>query len=85
MATVDKKGNVKALSVGSTKITAKSSTNDSIGDVYEIKTYIPVKKVTLGEKSVSLHAGNSFLLTAAVSPENATFEGRYEEAYDGRR
>ncbi len=75
VATVDKKGNVKALSVGSTKITAKSSTNDSIGDVYEIKTYIPVKKVTLGEKSVSLHAGNSFLLTAAVSPENATLEG----------
>lgn len=75
VATVDKKGNVKALSVGSTKITAKSSTNDSIGDVYEIKTFIPVKKVTLGEKSVSLHAGNSFLLTAAVSPENATFEG----------
>ena len=75
VATVDKKGSVKALSVGSTIISAKSSTNDSISAIYEIKTYIPVKKITLNEKSVSLHAGNSFELAAVVTPENATFEG----------
>ena len=74
VATVDKKGNVKALSVGSATITAKSTTNDDISGTYEIKTYIPVKKVTLDEKSVSLHAGNSFELKATVTPDNATFE-----------
>lgn len=74
VATVDKKGNVKALGVGSTTISAKSTTNDDISASYEIKTYVPVKKVILNEKSVSLHAGNSFDLKAGVTPDNATFD-----------
>lgn len=75
VATVDKKGNVKALSVGSTTITAKSSSNEAVSANYEIKTYVPVKKVTLVEKSVSIHTGNSFELKATVTPDNATFDG----------
>ena len=69
VATV-KNGNVTALSVGYTTITAKAGK-------HEVKCYITVKpvdviSVTLDKTSVSLLTGESIALTATVLPENAT-------------
>ncbi|MFS0637389.1 Ig-like domain-containing protein [Mesobacillus foraminis] len=71
IATVDKNGLIKAVKVGTTKITAKADGKTAVSVVKVEK--IPVSKVTVQE-NVKLIVGESKTLTASVTPSNATYK-----------
>ncbi len=69
VATVDQYGNVSAVSVGTTNITATSSNNISSSCVVTVKA-VEVSSITLSD--VSLAVSESQTLHAVISPSNAT-------------
>jgi|GEM_PF-1080979 len=76
VATVDSKGNVQAVGVGTAKITATSDDNSSISATCIVtvnKKVVKVASVTLSKTSLEMKVGGSDeTLTATVAPENAT-------------
>lgn len=72
IATVDANGKVTGKSTGTTYITASIGNNKSICTITVIENYIAVNKVSLNKNSLSLVVGNEEILTASLSPENAS-------------
>ncbi len=74
VATVDAKGNVKAVAPGTATITVTAT--DLIGQKVsancEVTVIYQVTGITLNKTTMSLHMGKSETLTATVSPGNAT-------------
>ena len=71
IATVDSKGNVTAVSKGTTKIIAKAGSMEA---ECIITVIVPVSNITLNNTSLDLTVGESTSLKATVLPENATYE-----------
>lgn len=71
VATVDEAGNVTAVAVGNTVITAQAG-DKSTSCTVVVSTDIPVDSVTLSETTVHLYFGGSITLVATVLPEDAT-------------
>ncbi len=72
VATVDG-GEVTALSAGTAKITATADGKSATCNVTVTgNEFVEVTSVTLNRTELELKRGNSFTLTATVSPENAT-------------
>lgn len=74
IASVDSEGNVTALSVGSTVITARSSESGKTATckVTVSASSIPVTGITLDKTTMSLTVGSTGVLNASVLPSNAT-------------
>ena len=72
VATVDTLGKVTAVLPGTATITASSGTVSSSCDVVVSRKYIPVEEVVLSDSLVSLIEGDSLLLFATVTPDDAT-------------
>ena len=75
VATVDNSGNVKAIGVGSAKITAISEANSNIFDVCEVtvkENIINVNKIVMSKSSLKLVEGENNKLSVKISPSNAT-------------
>ena len=71
VATVDKKGNVKAVSKGTAKIIA--TTADGLKTaVCKVTVKIPATKVTLNKKKLYIVKGNSVKLKAVMKPSSTT-------------
>ena len=74
IATVDETGKVKAISVGTTKITVTALANKATATctVEVVDKIIPVTSVTLNSKEEAISVGSAIQLTATVSPTTAT-------------
>ena len=74
VATVDAQGNVTALSLGETVITARTNDGSNLSASCKVTVIpTPVETVTISyEGSTSLKVGQTAQLSAVVSPENAT-------------
>lgn len=75
IATIDKDGNVTAISKGETIIIANAS-NSTIGSISDtckiIVNSIDVTGISLSQNKYELEAGDSYQLIATISPENAS-------------
>ena len=72
IATVDTKGHVYALSVGTTKVVARSpKLNLTDTCVVNVLENIHVESVTLDQTETTLYIGSTLQLTATVNPGNA--------------
>ncbi len=71
VATVDSKGNVKALSSGKATISVKS-TNNVVAKCSVVVKDIEVQKVTITSTVTKININSSKQLYASVSPDNAT-------------
>lgn len=74
IATVDKNGKVKGKGVGTVKITAKDSAGRVSASCSVQVLPVEVSKVNVSYKSATIKKGEKFLLTASVSPSNATYK-----------
>ena len=74
IATVDAQGKVSALKPGTATITVTTTDGGKTAQcVVEIKAkYIAVTGIALDKESATLQVGESLMLTASVSPDNAT-------------
>lgn len=74
VATVDAKGLVKAVAIGTANITAKSLATGATATcvVTVIEKVIPVSNVKLNKTKESILVGETLKLEATVSPENAS-------------
>lgn len=71
VATVDENGFVKGISPGNAYIIAETTDGLNISAKCLVNVKIPVRDITLSEDNVSLTVGNSFRITATISPDNA--------------
>ncbi len=69
VATVDQNGTVNAISSGNATITASAGDKSA---TCAVSVIIPVTSVTLNKTSLTLEKGSYEVLTATVSPQNAT-------------
>lgn len=74
VASVGKKGTVKAVGVGTAKITAVTENGDVKAECTVTVEPIHVKKIRLDETDVTLGKGQNYKLLVDVSPSNATFK-----------
>ena len=72
VATVDASGKVTAVKEGSATITATAGSVSATCEVTVAKRIIPVASITLNKTRVTLHPGETEILTATIVPENAT-------------
>jgi len=72
VATVDSNGNVKALSPGTTVITAKIKDTNVIKEAKVTVNEIKVTDITLNTTNIDIKINGSYQLSANVLPENAT-------------
>ncbi|MGM9840778.1 MAG: Ig-like domain-containing protein [Candidatus Limisoma sp.] len=74
IATVDETGNVKGISIGTTKITATALANKATATciVEVVDKIIAVTSITLNSKEETLCVGATTQLTATINPTNAT-------------
>ncbi|MBR4747982.1 MAG: Ig-like domain-containing protein [Abditibacteriota bacterium] len=81
---IDEWGNAQARSLGTTTIRAKSRDGGLTAKckVKVIPHQVPVTGISLDRSSVSLEAGNSLALSAAVKPDNATDQSVSWVSYD---
>ncbi|MDE5828965.1 MAG: Ig-like domain-containing protein [Duncaniella sp.] len=70
VATVDEKGEITALSAGSTIITA--TTTNGLTASCELTVIVPVSGLILNESEASIEIGKSITLSATVEPDDAT-------------
>ena len=75
IAVVDENGVVTGKKAGKTTITVVSAENEEIKATCEVTVTVPVTKVTLNKKKLTLAPGRSQKLTATISPTNATNKG----------
>lgn len=69
VATVDQNGTVNAISSGDATITASAGDKSA---TCAVSVIIPVTSITLNKTSLTLEKGSYEVLTATVSPQNAT-------------
>ena len=69
VATVDQNGTVNAISSGDATITASAGDKSA---TCAVSVIIPVTSITLNKTSLTLEKGSCEVLTATVSPQNAT-------------
>jgi len=78
IASVDAEGYVKALRVSTLPVTVTAAFQ-AFGKTYtgtcEVTVRVPVKKVTISDKKLTLAAGETRQLEAGVKPKDATFRG----------
>ena len=79
VATVDKNGTVTALAAGTATITAKTETASAACLVRVEDKLIPATGVGISIRQLDLDAGETFRLTAAPIPGNASNDGVYWE------
>ena len=79
VATVDKTGTVTALAAGTATITAKAGTASAACLVQVEGEVIPATGVGISTRQLDLDVGESFRLTAAPIPGNASNDGVYWE------
>lgn len=72
VATVNRSGQAKGISLGECTITITSARDESIKAALTVKVVKPVEKVRLNETKVKLKAGDTFQVTYTCLPENAT-------------
>ncbi|MBQ9547707.1 MAG: Ig-like domain-containing protein [Bacteroidales bacterium] len=72
VASVSSSGVVKALAAGSTVITAQAGGKTATCNITVIPATVDVTGISLSETSKTLNPGESFMLTATVTPDNAT-------------
>ena len=72
VASVDQKGSVTALSVGSATITASAGGKSASCKVTVIAKTIAVSGITLDKTELSLNVGEEYQLKATISPSNAS-------------
>ena len=70
--TVDAKGTVKAVGVGSATVTCTAADGSEASAKYNITVYQPVTKLVGSTRKLVLDEGKSGKLTVTVSPEDAT-------------
>lgn len=73
IATVSRKGIVKAKKVGTCTITVFSKDGHKKAKC-KIRVVLPVKKVRMSEKQISLKKGSKYTLKATIKPKNATIK-----------
>ena len=75
VATVDHEGRVECISAGTAKITAKAKDGSGLAATCTVtvkNVEVPVTGLKLNWENVKLEVGESRVLTATVSPENAS-------------
>ena len=72
IATVNQSGVVTGKKEGNTVITCASKANPAVKADCVVSVIIPVKSVALSKYTLSLEAGQSEMLTATISPKDAT-------------
>lgn len=72
IATVDQKGNVKAVKAGSVTITATAQDGSKKKATCAVTVVVPVAGISLNSSSLELKEGNSAALTATIAPADAT-------------
>ena len=72
VATVDQNGLVSALSVGTTTITATAQDGSGVSASCIFTVNKHVEDISLSSSSVDITIGNTFTLTASVTPSDAT-------------
>lgn len=72
IAKVDKSGNVTAVAVGSTTITAACGADERITASLDVQCVLPVESIQLENTSYVLNFGDSVAITPTVLPETAT-------------
>ena len=72
IATVDKNGNVKAVSKGKTVITIQSVQNSEVKATVNIEVKRAVKEISLNIKERTLYSGDSLELVATITPADAS-------------
>lgn len=70
VATVDDKGNIKAIKSGSATITAKAEEN-SVQNQIEINVYSSVTKISIDQKEICIPVDDTFKINAYVEPDDA--------------
>ncbi len=71
VATVDQEGNVTAVALGETIITAAAG-DKSATCLVKVEREVAIVGITLNETSLTLKEGETFQLVATLQPENAT-------------
>ncbi len=72
IATVDSKGQIKALATGSATITCSALDGSGISTDCKINVIKMVSSVKINEKAVTVNVGKARLLAVAISPEDAS-------------
>lgn len=72
VASVDQKGTVTALSVGSATVTASAGGKNSLCNVTVSARTIAVSSITLDKTELSLNVGEEYQLKATIEPSNAS-------------
>ena len=70
-ATVDSKGNIKAVAKGTATITATAKDGSGVKAVCKVTVTQPVTKITLNKTSLTLNRGKTFTLKATAGPASA--------------
>lgn len=70
VATVDDKGNVRALRSGTTTITVNAQENNVQGQI-TITVYSPVTGISLNESEIYMEVGDIFKIDATIEPSDA--------------
>ncbi len=83
IASVSKKGKIRAKKKGKTVITAKVK-GTKIKAGCRLTVGMPVSKIQLNKKSVSLTTGQKFTLKTTVSPKSATLKKVIYQSSDGK-
>lgn len=74
VASVDKNGKVRGLSVGTCQLTATSKYDETVSVTIPIFVIVPVKQVVVSAEQTSIVAGDTLQLTVAFKPEDATMQ-----------
>lgn len=72
VATVSSKGIVKGLSAGEADITVRSVDDNGIRAICTVNVVVPVKKLSLSEKTVQLAVDTTWKVDGIIEPDNAT-------------
>lgn len=70
VASVDDKGNVRAISSGTTTITVKAKENNVQGKI-DITVYSPVTGISLDQSEIYMAVGDVFQINATIEPNDA--------------
>ncbi|MCH4895723.1 hypothetical protein E0494_03285 [Marinilabiliaceae bacterium JC040] len=84
IASIDESGLITALKEGYTNIILTSE-NGNVKETYNLKVsklIIPISKITLDKKNISLLKGESIKLNYEIYPENTTEKDVYWESYN---
>ncbi len=74
VATVDKKGNIKPVAVGTCQIIAASESNPDITAACTVTVIQPITKMALGAGDATLYVGETLPLTVSYMPSDASVQ-----------